>query len=155
AIQKGMLPRPMPDIPGVRLAASYETFDRAGGDYYDLIPLGSQASGVQHDPYGPWGVLIADASGHGPSAAVRVAVIHALLRGAEMRKGGPIDVLGYLNRPLATRAVNGSFVTAFYGVYEPRTRELTYARAGHNPPIIKNPGSGGSVRWLEDAGGMP
>ena len=67
-IQRSLLPRVLPTIPGLDLAAYYETSQRAGGDYYDFFPL----------PADRWGIFIADVSGHGIPAAVRMAITHAI-----------------------------------------------------------------------------
>jgi sigma-B regulation protein RsbU (phosphoserine phosphatase) len=63
-IQRSLLPKALPRIPNVQLAAHYQTSRRAGGDYYDFFPL----------PNGQWGILIADVSGHGTPAAVLMAI---------------------------------------------------------------------------------
>ena len=65
-------------------------------------------------------------------------------------------MLGHVNQQLATRytADNEAFVTAFYGIYDPRRRELTYASAGHNPPRLKRC-EDGSVASLDAVGGLP
>lgn len=154
-LQRTMLPSPIPRIPGLSIAASFKTFDRAGGDYYDLFPLSNGVERVPRAPDERWGLFIADASGHGPSAAFVVALLNGLLH-AEPRAGQtPSTVLNYLNRHLLARNFVTSFVTAFYGIYDPVSRQFTYARAGHNPPAIKQPGVGGSVRWLDNVGGLP
>ncbi|MHC4415177.1 MAG: PP2C family protein-serine/threonine phosphatase [Planctomycetota bacterium] len=155
AIQRALLPQPIPEIPGLTIAASYETFDQAGGDYYDFRPLRYAADGATADPQGPWGMLIGDASGHGPAAAVVMAMLHAILHAYPRQPEGPAEVLEHANQHLAAKRIENSFVTAFLGVYEPAARRLTYARAGHNPPLLKNPGAGGSVCRLDAVGGVP
>ncbi len=154
-IQRALLPNPLPDIPGLTIVASYETFDQAGGDYYDFQPLGDRGDGRDPDPNGPWGILIADASGHGPAAAVVMAMLHAILHAYPHRPDSAAEVLIHANRHLASKQIESSFVTAFFALYDPPTRRLTYARAGHNPPLLNNPGSGGSVDRLEAVGGVP
>ncbi len=154
-IQRALLPSVMPDIPGVKLAASYETFDHAGGDYYDIQPLKRSVDGSSHDPDGPWAIIVADASGHGPAAAVIMAMLHAILHAYPHMPGGPAEVLEHVNRHLYAKRIESSFVTAFLAIYEPATRRFTYARAGHNPPLLKHPGSGGAVERLDEVGGVP
>ena len=154
-IQRALLPNPLPDIPGLKIVASYETFDQAGGDYYDFRALDNRGDGRDPDPTGLWGILIADASGHGPAAAVVMAMLHAILHAYPRRPDRAAEVLDHANRHLASKQIESSFVTAFFALYDPRTRRLTYARAGHNPPLLKNPGSGGSVIRLEAVGGVP
>jgi sigma-B regulation protein RsbU (phosphoserine phosphatase) len=145
-IQRSLLPARLPDIPTADLAAYYQTASRAGGDYYDFFPL----------PEGRWGILIADVSGHGTPAAVLMAVTHAIAHthpGPAMRPG---DLLGYVNHHLANRytAQSDTFVTAFYGIYDPARRELLYACAGHNPPRLKRC-SDGSLASLNSVAGLP
>lgn len=155
AIQRALLPQPIPDIPGLSIAASYQTFDQAGGDYYDFRALARRADGSVADVEGPWGMLIADASGHGPAAAVVMAMLHAILHAYPQTPGGPAEMLEHVNRHLSSKRIEASFVTAFLGVYDPRTRRLTYARAGHNPPLIAAPGCGAGVGRLDAVGGVP
>lgn len=128
-IQRSLLPGTLPLIPTLDLAAHYRTSQRAGGDYYDIFPLGN----------GRWGLFIADVSGHGTPAAVMMAVTHAIAHSHPSAPEQPDAVLARLNDTLYggyTRG-NGTFVTAFYGVYDAGTRTMLYASAGHNPPRVR------------------
>ncbi|MEM7227363.1 MAG: PP2C family protein-serine/threonine phosphatase [Planctomycetota bacterium] len=154
-IQRALLPNEMPSIPGVSLAAEYHTYDQAGGDYYDIQPLKRSEDGLSHDPNGPWVIIVADAAGHGPAAAVLMAMLHAILHAYPHMPGGPGEVLEHTNKHLAAKRLESSFVTAFLGIYDPMTRELRYACAGHPPPMLKDHGSGGTVARLESVGGLP
>ena len=100
-------------------------------------------------------MLIADASGHGPAAAVLTAMLNTLVYAYPRRGAGPGDVFAFANRHLYSKRLEGTFVTAFLGVYDPRDHKLYYARAGHNPPLVKNAGSGGAVTRLDSVGGIP
>jgi sigma-B regulation protein RsbU (phosphoserine phosphatase) len=132
AIQRSLLPARLPDVPTLKLAAHYETARRAGGDYYDFIPLGN----------GLLGILIADVSGHGTPAAVMMAVMHSIVHNYPGEPTPPGQLLKFLNEKLVAHYVgdNGTFVTAFYGVFDPATRVLTYSSAGHNPPRMRHCG---------------
>ncbi|WP_435019149.1 PP2C family protein-serine/threonine phosphatase [Tundrisphaera sp. TA3] len=145
-IQRSLLPKKVPTIPTLDIAASYQTSRWAGGDYYDFFAL----------PEGKWGILIADVSGHGTPAAVLMAVMHSLAHGFPGPHGPPSALLDRVNQQLATlyTADNESFVTAFYGIYDPERRELAYSSAGHNPPRLKHCDSD-SVELLEGARGLP
>ena len=149
-IQRSLLPDPLPEIDGVELAASYETSEQAGGDYYDFFEFDSNKNDLATSS--AWGILIADVSGHGPSAAVIMAMLHSILHAFPRRERGPAAVLEHANVQLCAKRLDSSFVTALFAVYDPATRKLTYARAGHNPPILKN---GSKVRRLEKVGGYP
>ena len=85
--QASLLPVQIPAIPGFEGATHYQPAKRAGGDYFDVFAL----------PEGQWGVLVADVSGHGASAAVVMAMTHAMLRIAAS-KVPAASVLKYLNR---------------------------------------------------------
>ncbi|MDZ4857839.1 MAG: PP2C family protein-serine/threonine phosphatase [Candidatus Hydrogenedentes bacterium] len=152
SIQRGLLPSPLPAVPGVQLCAVHDSFDRAGGDYYDVFPVGLPEGADTADHAGPWGIMIADASGHGPSAAVVVAMLSTLLHARSRATQHPGELLGYLNRHLANKPIHGSFVTAFLMFYDPREREMQYACAGHNPPLLN---SGGTVQHLDAVGSFP
>jgi sigma-B regulation protein RsbU (phosphoserine phosphatase) len=143
-IQRSLLPTRLPKVPGLDLAAHYQTSERAGGDYYDLFDCGE----------GRWGILIADVSGHGAPAAVIMAITHAI---AHLHPGGgtpPGELMKFVNDGLASKYTNGngSFVTAFYGLYDSKTRRLIYARAGHNSPRLLRDGI---IQSLDGDGGLP
>jgi sigma-B regulation protein RsbU (phosphoserine phosphatase) len=145
-IQRSLLPTTLPAIPTLDLAATYQTSQRAGGDYYDFFPL----------PGGQWGVLIADVSGHGTPAAVLMAVTHSIAHTLADPKGPPSRLLSFVNRRLAAAYTtdNGSFVTAFYGVYDPANRRLSFSNAGHPPPRVRQ-ANGDSVVPLHAQPGLP
>ncbi len=127
-IQRSLLPSTLPEIPTLKLAAHYQTSRRAGGDYYDFFPLED----------GQWGIFIADVSGHGTPAAVVMAITHSLAHSHPGPHTPPGNMLSYLNQKLCDYPVgDGTFVTAFYGVYNPRTRTLDYSSAGHPAPRLR------------------
>jgi sigma-B regulation protein RsbU (phosphoserine phosphatase) len=145
-IQRSLLPGQLPQIEGLELAVDYVTSRRAGGDYYDFLPL----------PDGRIGLLIADASGHGTPAAVIMAIVHSLVHARSTSPWSPAEMFEYLNRRLAERYTNNldAFVTAFLGVYDPRDRTLTYVNAGHPPPRLWR-AADAAVRPLSAAHGLP
>jgi sigma-B regulation protein RsbU (phosphoserine phosphatase) len=148
-LQQALLPQRTPAIPGLSISTSYLTSDQAGGDYYDFIPL----------PDGRWIVLIADVSGHGAAAASVMAMLHAIVHGFDPRGRDGADalspgaLLAYANQRLASAGLEGNFVTAFLGVYDPRARTLDYASAGHNPPRLRL--ASGEVRSVDAGGSVP
>jgi sigma-B regulation protein RsbU (phosphoserine phosphatase) len=143
-IQRSLLPTRLPDIPTLDLAAHYQTSMRAGGDYYDFFSL----------PEGKWGLLVADVSGHGTPAAVIMAVTHSIAHMLTDPPMPPSKLLDFVNRHLAARYTGGSgtFVTAFYGIYDPAARTISYASAGHPPPRVNRCGR---MRSLEGASSLP
>jgi sigma-B regulation protein RsbU (phosphoserine phosphatase) len=145
-LQRSLLPKKLPAIPGLDLAAHYQTSRWAGGDYYDLFRL----------PAGRWGLMIADVSGHGTPAAVMMAVTHSIAHSYPGEPEEPGALLEHLNHHLASHYTTDfeTFVTAFYGVIDPAKRTLTYASAGHNPPRLKRC-ENGDVIALDGVGNLP
>jgi sigma-B regulation protein RsbU (phosphoserine phosphatase) len=145
SIQRSLLPAELPRIPGMDLSVYYRTSRRAGGDYYDFFPL----------PNGQWGILIADVSGHGTPAAVLMAVTHSIAHTHHGPPTPPSALMNFVNLHLAARYTNGNgtFVTALYGIYDPPTRELTYACAGHCPPRVRR--TDGTIESRFTQGGLP
>jgi sigma-B regulation protein RsbU (phosphoserine phosphatase) len=145
-IQESLLPAELPEIPSLELDVHYQTSHRAGGDYYDFFRL----------PDGRLGMLIADASGHGTPAAVVMAITHSLAHAYPASPEDPAEFLSHLNGHLARRrqTQSHSFVTAFYGVFDPRGRELRYASAGHEPPRWRSV-DGERVVPIDDAQSLP
>jgi len=148
-IQRSLLPTTLPEIPTLRLAASYHTSKRAGGDYYDFFPLDPQNGSPTK-----WGIFIADVSGHGTPAAVVMAMTHSLAHAYSGPHNPPGKLLRYLNDKLCTSSTipADTFITAFYGVYDPANRTLTYASAGHPPPRFRR---GTEIRTLDGARTYP
>jgi hypothetical protein len=84
-----------------------------------------------------------------------MAITHALAHTAPHHTMPPGELLAYVNDRLASRYTdNGTFVTAFYGVFDPEDRSFTYASAGHNPPRVKRC-SDGSMFVLNQAQAVP
>jgi phosphoserine phosphatase RsbU/P len=142
-MQRHLLPAELPAIDGLELAASYSTCERAGGDYYDVLPL----------PGDRWGLFLADVSGHGTPAAVVMAMLHTLLHAYPGPPLGPAAVFAHLSRHLLAIAPDGMFATAFYGIYHAPLRRLRYAVAGHPSPRLRR--AGRAVEALPPAQGLP
>ncbi|MFO0830422.1 MAG: PP2C family protein-serine/threonine phosphatase [Phycisphaerales bacterium] len=150
-MQMSLLPDRPNHLTSVDLATHYQTSTRAGGDYYDFFDLGPSSCGDRVA-----GVLVADVSGHGTPAAVLMAVVHAIAHLTPGEPAPPDRVLTFINRALTSRytAKRGAFVTALYGIYDPATRVLSYANAGHPEPLVRD--VDGTVRELaHPAGGLP
>lgn len=138
-----LLDKPL-DIRGFTTRVLYATSTRAGGDLYDLLPLGD----------GRVGIMIADASGHGVSAAVLMGITLVLTRTFSEAAAEPIDVLERINRRLCRTLPSGSFVTACYAVLDPADGRLVYALAGHDPPLVHRAATG-RIEQLAVRGGPP
>jgi sigma-B regulation protein RsbU (phosphoserine phosphatase) len=124
-VQRRLLPKKLPEIAGLKLAAHYETSLYAGGDYYDIAEMADNQ----------WGFLVADAEGHSAPAAVMMAMTCALFRSYPEPPAEPGELLFFLNQHLC-KVADPSFVTALYIVYDADHYRLKIARAGHPPPMI-------------------
>lgn len=146
-IQRSLLPDKLPKIPGLQIASHYLTSRRAGGDYYDFFPLSD----------GRWGIFIADVSGHGTPAAVLMAVTHSIAHGHPGEPDPPSRLLAHVNKQLSQRYTNGNgtFVTAFYGIYSPADKSLSYSIAGHPQPRVKSCAGDCSGLTLGDSLSLP
>ncbi len=135
-IQRTLLPQEIPDIPGLKIAVSYNPASNAGGDFYDIIPLGRRPGHPECEGDQRWAILIGDVAGHGPASAVVMAMLHAIVHAFPHSPTDPAQVLGYANRHLWHKRMNGTFVTALLGFYDPPSRRLAFSRAGHPPAIL-------------------
>jgi sigma-B regulation protein RsbU (phosphoserine phosphatase) len=97
-----------------------------GGDFFDFIKF-------RNDEIR--GFFMSDVSGHGVSAALITSLIKAFLSDNSLLMRDPAHLLSVLNEKLQLQT-SGIFVTAIYAVYNPETRELIWASAGHTPPIL-------------------
>jgi serine phosphatase RsbU (regulator of sigma subunit) len=136
-VQRRLLPQSVPALQTVELAATCIQARSVGGDYYDFLNLDSQHLGL----------VIADVSGKGLHAALRMANLQAHLRSqAAVAPRDPLRVLRQVNRMLCESTDAGHFATLFLGVYSDPSRRLTYINCGHNPPLCLR--ADGSVTWL-------
>ncbi len=141
-IQMSLLPaQGTAGLPGVRVAALCLPAAEVGGDYYDLLPLGETRMGV----------LVADVSGKGTSAALYMAELKGLVLSLSRIYESPARLLSEANRILAAHMDSRSFVTMTYAVVDTAARRMRYARAGHNPLIHFQARTGGT-RVLTPAG---
>ena len=156
AFQKSLLPQAIPDLDGLEVACRYvpakplETQGQGiqtqvGGDWYDIIPLAA----------GRVGIVIGDVEGRGARAAAIMGQLRAALRAFAQDEKSPADIMRKLDdwcRALAPASDNG--VTAgdpptascIYMIYDAWSRELTFANAGHDAPLLV---SAGQVQQLE------
>lgn len=146
-VQRRLLPRTTPRLPGVEIAARAMPSFELGGDFYDFIDLG-----------GALGVTIGDVVGKGVAAALLMASVRSALRAYAQDIRGVAEVARRANQALTRDTLESEFATVFYGVLDPRTLRLTYCNAGHDPPIVlrRNRSHTPTLADLEelDLGGM-
>ncbi|MDH6061569.1 PP2C family protein-serine/threonine phosphatase [Chrysosporum bergii ANA360D] len=131
-IQRRLLPRQCPLIPGATLAARCKPANRVGGDYYDFIPTHGKNSQESQR----WGLVIGDVMGKGVPAGLIMTMMRGMLRGEVLHGNSPCIILQNLNRVMYADLENSHrFVTLFYSEYNPTNRVLSYSNAAHNPPL--------------------
>ena len=141
-IQLSILPDILPSVPGFDFGARILPARHVGGDFYDAFPVDETHIGV----------VIGDVADKGVPSALFMARSHALIM-AEADTGiTPGEVLQLVNRHITHLDKSAQFVTALYGILDTMTGEFSYARAGHEPPLILNPD--GTVERIPHAPGM-
>jgi sigma-B regulation protein RsbU (phosphoserine phosphatase) len=134
-IQMSLLPQGPLEMPGLSVTALCIPAREVGGDYYDFLPLDDHRLGV----------LIADVSGKGTSAALYMAELKGLVLSLSEIHTSPRDLLIAANRIIAKHLDARSFITMTYAILNLRTQTMTYARAGHTP-LIYVPANGADPR---------
>ena len=127
-IQHSLLPTLGPDYPGrpeIDVNASMEAAKEVGGDFYDLFFVGPQQIAI----------VIGDVSGKGVPAALFMANSKIVLQNCIRNQANLSDAMEMANRALCSRNEADMFITAWVGILDLETNELTYVCAGHNPPV--------------------
>jgi phosphoserine phosphatase RsbU/P len=141
-IQRGLLPKEIPQLPEFAIAGAWEPARVVGGDYYDVIPLSRDKLAI----------CIADVAGKGISAALLMANVQAAVRVFASKDVPPSRVCAQVNSVLYTNTAPEKFVTLFYGILDAHTRTLRYTNAGHLRPVLI-PRSGSPIH-LENGGAL-
>jgi len=142
SIQQALLPRCSPLVPGFAVTGTSVPAGAVGGDWFDFIDLGD----------GRWGLVLADVSGKGMGAALLMSATRAVLRSLAQNHCRPGEVLEKLNALLVSDFPSGRFVTMVYGILDPVEKTLTFANAGHLPPLLID---GLGPRFVSTDAGLP
>ena len=124
-IQMSLLPQGPLVMPGISLTAHCEPAREVGGDYYDFLPIDDHT----------FGILIADVSGKGTSAALYMAKLKGIMMSLSQRHRSPRDLLIEADRIISRHLDSRSFITVTYLVVDLRAGLVQYARAGHCPLV--------------------
>ncbi|MCJ7432767.1 MAG: SpoIIE family protein phosphatase [Anaerolineales bacterium] len=141
-IQMSILPDVLPSAPGFDFGGCMFPARQVGGDFYDVFMLGEKKIGV----------LIGDVADKGVPSAIFMARAHALIIAEADTYPLPGDVLRRVNKHITRLEKSAQFVTALYGVLDIETNEFSYARAGHEPPLLLT--ADGKVERLPFGAGM-
>ncbi len=139
-IQLSILPREVPRIEGLEIAARYVPMTAVAGDFYDFIPVDDRR----------FGALVADVSGHGVPAALVASMLKIALAAQAPHAAEPARVLAGLNLALCGK-FETHFVTAAYVFVDTEKGTIDYAGAGH-PPVVFCGKSAGSARAVQQNG---
>ena len=143
-LQRSLLPRSLPQVPGLRMAARYlpaADESAVGGDWYDVIELGSQRIAF----------VIGDVAGHGMAAATFMGQLRSAIGAYALDSDGPAEVLTKLAK--FSDRMRTRMATVIYATLNLNTWEVRFARAGHPYPLLLH--SDGSSEFLTDRGGPP
>ena len=139
-IQLSILPREIPQIRGLDVAARYVPMSSVAGDFYDFLIVDDKRLGI----------LVADVSGHGMPAALISSMLKIALAAQSAQARDPAAVLTGLNQALCGK-FQGHYVTAAYALVDLEKKTICYAGAGH-PPLVLRDQSAGSTREIAENG---
>lgn len=139
-IQEQLLPKVLPQVAGWDIAAWWQPAAGVGGDCYDAVAFSDSRLGVS----------IADVVGKSIPAALLMSSLQASVRAFAADGVAPADLCQQVNRILCGNIAEGRFISFFYSVVDTAARTLTYANAGHYPPVVVH--ADGSVTRLTAGG---
>lgn len=142
AIQLGFLPKDIPQIAGYEIAGAWQPARVVGGDYYDVLGFGGDTLGL----------CIADVAGKGMPAALLMSNLQAGVRGLASPALSPELLCERLNSLICRSIASDRFITLFYAQLDGESRQLRYANAGHNAPIVAH--RDGTHDRLDQGGGV-
>ena len=140
-IQRGLLPRDAPDLPGFEISGWNQAADKTGGDFFDWLKL----------PDGRTILTLADVTGHGIGPALIVAVCRAYLRAsASSERVDLCEVMNRVNDLLHADIPDSRFVTAVVGIADPRNHHMTLVSAGQAPIFFYESATKTVHTWAAD-----
>lgn len=139
-IQERLLPKQMPQIKGLDIAGAWNPAAVVSGDYFDVLKFGDTKIGV----------CICDVVGKGISAALLMANLQASFRAFASEPVSPGTVVSKLNDVICNNIASDKFITFCYCILDVTKSTLTYASAGHWPPVLIR--RSGQIHSLKDGG---
>jgi len=126
SVQMMLVPSVLPHVDGLDVDARYIPAQRVGGDLVDIVMLREDRMAV----------VVADVSGKGVAASILMAICRTHLRHALERAESPAEVCRAVNRVMSGEIREGMFVTAVVAIVDAARGEVTFARAGHEAPLV-------------------
>ncbi len=145
-LQRSLLPRTLPSLPGVALAGRYlpaASEAEVGGDWYDAIGL----------PAGRVLLVMGDVSGKGLAAASTLGALRSAIRAYALEGHGPAQIAERLNTFVLAEPAREHMATLVLAVFDPVDAELSYVNAGHPPPLTLH--ADGTPQFLTGARSVP
>lgn len=124
-IQESFLPKNIPRVNGIDIAARMITARKVGGDLYDFVEFNPDE----------FGIMIGDVSGKGIPASLFMAMVSGAFKSFALPEVKPEQVLLNLNYKLVKESSSNLFVTVFYAIFDMRNKVLRYANGGHLPVL--------------------
>jgi hypothetical protein len=143
-LQRSLLPRDIPQAPGLAIAYRYQPASQTaqvGGDWFDVIPLDG----------GQVGLVVGDVTGHSIHAAALMGQLRTTTAALARLGHPPEEIMGQLSGVVAAHGDEAG-ATCLYAVYDPASRRCRLTSAGHLPPALCRPG--GAVDFLDVPGGV-
>jgi sigma-B regulation protein RsbU (phosphoserine phosphatase) len=130
-VQQALLPATDPVVAGLDVAGHSTYCDETGGDYYDFLDVtGADDSTCV--------VAVGDVMGHGVAAALMMATAQGILRSRSRESGSLADLLTHMNELISAQQTDRFMTMLLLGV-DAKRKELRYAAAGHEPPLVYDP----------------
>ena len=139
-IQEGLLPKKIPQVRGLEIAGAWQPARVVGGDYFDVLKFSERKIGI----------CIGDVAGKGISAALLMANLQASFRAFASETVSPATLLGKLNDVISSNIAADRVVTLCCCAIDNTENNLTYASAGHCPPILLH--KSGEAELLQEGG---
>lgn len=139
-IQERLLPKQIPQVPGLEISGSSRPARIVGGDYFDVFRLSERRLGL----------CVGDVAGKGMPAALLMANLQAVVKALATDDISPETLVAKANRVMWVNTTEDKFITLFYALVDAERRTLQFTNAGHNAPVLTRQ-DGTQVR-LEEGG---
>lgn len=137
-----LLPKQCPKIPGYEFSALSNAALVVGGDFYDFFPVSPDHLGI----------VIGDVSGKGIPGALIMAMVRSVLRAEARDTLSPKTVLRRVNERVLADTKDAVYVTMTYGILDTTNQRFRFARAGHEPTLLRHEGSDSQARMIQPEG---
>jgi sigma-B regulation protein RsbU (phosphoserine phosphatase) len=152
-VQQNLLPKALPAVKGLDIAAKSIYCNKTGGDFYDFLR-------VDQTPEGILNVIVGDVSGHGIAAGLLMTTARALIRSRSAQPGTLSEIVTDVNRDLTLDIYDtGRFTTLLFMTVDTQNHLVKWVRGGHDAPLLYDPvsdrfeelyGSGLALGWDEN-----